>query len=72
MSPSDRAWLGLAAGVAAWDLSCPHGETLSAGVSRYHRSRPWLTRFVIGYVAAHLLDWLPDRFDLLRHATRWR
>ena len=27
---------------------------------------------LVGYVAAHLLDLLPDRFDPLHRATAWR
>lgn len=72
MAPADHAWLALAAGVAVWDVCCPRGETLSEGMSRYHRRRPWLTRIVVSYIAAHLLDWVPDRFDLLHRATTWR
>lgn len=72
MRPADRAWLVLGGGVLAWDVTCPRGETLSEGMSRYHRACPWLTRLVVGYVAAHLLDWLPDRFGLLHRATTWR
>ena len=69
MRPADRAWLTLAAAVGAYDLCCAPGETLSEGVSRYHRRWPWATRLVTVYVVAHLLDVLPQRVDAFHAAT---
>lgn len=70
LSPADRAWLTLAASITAWDL-CGR-ETLSAAACRYHRARPWLTRAVILYLAAHLLGVVPARGDPLHQLTRWK
>jgi hypothetical protein len=70
--PSDWAWLTLAAGVAGWDSMCPRGHTLSEGVGRYHQARPWLTRLTVAYLVAHLLDWLPQRVDILHRLTKGR
>jgi len=70
MLPADWAWVALAAGVLAYDATCPTGETLSEGMTRYHRARPWLTRIAVGYIVGHLLDWLPEPVDVLHHATR--
>lgn len=72
MTPSDWAWIGLAVGVGVYDMASPPGHTLSEGMTRYHRTRPWLTRAIIAYLVAHLLDWLPDRLDPLTQATRIR
>ena len=72
MSPADRAWLTLAAGITAWDLTCPPGQTLSAAASRYHRRRPWLTRTAIAYLGLHLLGVIPARVDPLHTLTRVR
>lgn len=70
MFPADWAWIALAAGVLAYDATCPPGETLSEGMTRYHRARPWVTRAAVAYIVAHLLDWLPEPVDLLHHATK--
>ena len=34
LSSSSKAWIALGAGVAAYDVLCPKGETLSEGVDR--------------------------------------
>lgn len=70
MRPADRAWLAGGAVVAVWDLFGP--ETLSAAAGRYHLSRPWLTRTVILYLAAHLLGVIPARGDPLCLLFRWK
>lgn len=57
----------LAAGVTAWDLA--GAETLSAAAGRYHQRRPWLTRGVVLYLAAHLLGIIPARGDPLHVLT---
>lgn len=62
--PADRAWLTLAAAVAAWDVCAE--ETLSAAVSRYHARWPWPTRLAVTYLGAHLLGWLPSSIDVFR------
>lgn len=65
LRPADRAWLALAAGVAAWDLLCPAGETLSEGADRYLATRPVLTHLVTALVALHLCNLVPARCDPL-------
>lgn len=60
---ADTAWVALAAGVVAYELSAPRGELLSEGVDRYLESRPLLTRAVVAVTAAHLLNLLPQRVD---------
>lgn len=72
MRPADRAWLVLGAGVLAWDLACPHGQTLSAGCARYHQARPWITRGIVLDLAAHLLGIIPARGDPLNYLTYWK
>ena len=63
MSPADRAWIALAVGVTVFDVSSD--ETMSAAVGRYDQRKPWLTRTIIAYLAAHLLGVIPKRWDLL-------
>ena len=65
MTLTGKAWMILASGIIAYDLACPVGQTLSAGCQHAHRQRPWLTRTVVAYLAAHLLGWLPRRVDVL-------
>lgn len=69
---SDRAWIGLGLGVALWDFLCPKGETLSEGMDRYNERVPWATYSVTGLLVAHLLGWLPDKYDLFHVFTHLR
>jgi hypothetical protein len=65
MRPSGKAWIGLAAGVAAYDALCPRGETLSEGIDAA-LERPIGRYLAIGAVAvtsAHLLNILPNKID---------
>lgn len=65
MRTSEKAWLGLAAGVTAYEILAPEGELLSEQVDR------WLdnpkTRFLaigaVAVTAAHLLNFLPRAID---------
>lgn len=72
MQPDDRAWLVLGAGILAWDLTCPPGQTLSDAAARYHRARPWTARLLVAYLAGHLLGWWPACGDPLRAITHWK
>lgn len=65
MRPADRAWIGIAAAVVAYEAGAPRGELLSQGVDRYLLRRPWLTRAVVCYLGAHLLNVIPERVDPL-------
>lgn len=72
--PSTVAWAGLAAGVAAYDLLCPPGETLSEGVDRALETRTGrvLALGAIAVVATHLANVLPQRCDPLHQMTKWK
>jgi hypothetical protein len=70
MRPGDRAWLTLAAGVLAWDVLCPHGEMLSEASARYAKTKPILSRVVIGYTAGHLMHVWPERVDLFTRSAK--
>lgn len=69
MRPSDKAWLLLAAGVAAWDVLCPRGEMLSEASERYGRRHPLLWGGLVVYTAGHLLHVWPRRFDAFTAAA---
>lgn len=74
LSPSSKAWLALGAGVAAWDILCPPGETLSEGVDRA-LEHPVYRAVALGGIAvtaAHLANLLPDRIDPFHNALKWK
>ena len=63
-SPSSLAWIGLAAGVGAYEATCPRGETLSEGVHRGLESKyRHLIQLGIGVTALHLARVLPPQVD---------
>lgn len=70
--PASVAWGVLAAGVVAYDVFCPPGETLSEGVDRaLERERGKI--FALGTIAitaAHLANLLPERVDPFHKATQ--
>ena len=68
---SKLAWAGLVAGVAAYDVFCPEGETLSEGIDRGLESKyKQLITLGIGITALHLVNILPPVVDPLHHLTR--
>lgn len=72
--PATLAWIGLGLGVAAYDALCPRGETLSEGVDRAleHRTGRYLALGGIAVTAAHLANYLPERFDPFHQAFAWK
>lgn len=60
-----RGWAGLAAHIAVIELLAPPGETLSEAVDGWMlRNRGRVLWFaLVGIVAAHLLNLLPERVD---------
>lgn len=63
MRAAERAWLALAVGVAAYELTARDGELLSHAVDRWLEAHPVLTFTAVGVTAAHLLNLLPERVD---------
>jgi hypothetical protein len=73
MRKSDRAWLALAAGVAAYDLVATDDEQLSDAARRYFRSQPLATASLILLTGLHLVGGIPwwcDPFSLSLGAYR--
>jgi hypothetical protein len=73
MHDSDRAWLALAAGVAAYDLIATDNERLSDAARRYFTSQPVATASIILMTGLHLIGGLPhwcDPFALLFASTK--
>lgn len=63
--PATIAWGVLAAGVAAYEIRCPEGETLSEGVDRALENKKFKSIVVggIAVTALHLCNVLPERLD---------
>ena len=73
MRNSDRAWLALAAGVAAYDLAANDDELLTDAARRYFKSKPLPTAAMILMTSLHLIGGIPrwcDPFALLFGANR--
>ena len=70
MRPGDRAWLVLAAGVAAWDIIAPPGEMLSDASFRYSRTHKVVWHCTVIYFAGHLMHVWPKRYDPLSALAR--
>lgn len=69
-----RNWAITAGVIAALEIACPDGETLSEGVDRA-LERPF-TRYAavagIGITAAHLLNVIPEKYDPFHYALLWK
>lgn len=75
MRPSTKAWGVLVAGVAAYDVLSPSGETLSEGIDRALERHPVsraLTLAAIGVTALHLANVLPEEVDPFHRALAWK
>jgi hypothetical protein len=75
MRNSDRAWLALAGGVAAYDLIATDDELLTDAARRYFKSAPIATGSMILVTGLHLVGGLPrwcDPFTLVFTAFRRR
>lgn len=72
--PSTLAWCGLVAGVAAYDILCPQGETMSEGVDRAleHPTKKIAALGAIAITAAHLANLIPQQVDPFHHLTKWK
>ena len=73
MRNSDRAWLALAAGVAAYDLVATDEEQLTDATRRYFKSQPVATASMILMTGLHLVGGMPrwcDPFTLSFAAYR--
>jgi hypothetical protein len=71
MKHGDWAWLTIAAGVIAYEATCPPGQLLSQAVARYRDRHPIATNLTVIYIAAHLLKRWPQPIDPLHQlATR--
>jgi hypothetical protein len=73
MRNSDRAWLALAVGVAAYDLVATDEEQMTGAARRYFKSQPVATASTILLTGLHLIGGIPrwcDPFTLSFAACR--
>ena len=62
---STLAWGALAAGVIAYDVLCPEGETLSEGYDHFLEKNKLLALGAIAITAGHLSNITPVKYDPL-------
>lgn len=69
-TPGDKAWVGLAAYVVAYDLYAVATKRDTMSMSFYNAikcpKRRWPTILVWSYITCHLFKWIPDKADPLR------
>lgn len=70
MRPSTKAWAVLGAGVVAYDILAPQGETLSEGLDTAVERHPLITTLAVGAVALHLCNALSPERDIIHLATQ--
>ena len=63
MRNSDRAWVALAGGVAAYDLIAADDEQLTHAARRYFKSQPIATVSMILVTGLHLVGGIPRWCD---------
>lgn len=63
MRNSDRAWMALAGGVAAYDLIATDDEQLTNAARRYFKSQPFATVSMILVTGLHLIGGIPPWCD---------
>lgn len=67
---SKYAWAALVGGVAAYDILCSPGETLSEGMDRMLESKgKYIALGSVAITAAHLINILPPALDPLHQLT---
>lgn len=71
---SRNNWLITGAVIAALEIACPDGETMSEGVDRAleHPTLRYAVMAGIGITAAHLLNVIPEKYDPFHHALLWK
>ncbi len=63
MRSSDLAWVALASGIAAYDLTAADDEQLTNAARRYFKSQPIATASTILVTGLHLIGGIPSWCD---------
>ncbi|MEO5499453.1 MAG: hypothetical protein ABIR46_03065 [Candidatus Saccharimonadales bacterium] len=75
MRPSTRMWAAVGVGITAYEVMCPHGETLSERVDDVLEGSPYKRAVTLGAIAItalHLSNVLPEVVDPYHYALRWK
>lgn len=72
--PSHVAWGVLGAGVLAYEVTCPQGETLSEGLDDLLEKSTTKAAIMaaVGVTALHLVNILPQKIDPYHQLTRYK
>ncbi|GAA1598893.1 hypothetical protein [Nocardia ninae] len=60
----ERALIGLAVAILAYEIAAPEGQLISHAFDRLLERHRTATTFAVVYTAAHILNILPPRVDL--------
>jgi hypothetical protein len=63
MRNSDRAWVALAGGIAAYDLIATDDEQMTNAARRYFKSQPIATASLVLMTGLHLVGGIPPWCD---------
>lgn len=66
------AWGVLIGGITVYDVTCPRGQTLSEAADIAVERHPIATTALVGMVALHLVNAIPERYDVLHRLTTFR
>lgn len=69
-----RGWQAILASVLVYEIICVEEELLSRGFDRLLEKHPVWPRLAVVAVAAHLINWVPERADpvaALFHISRF-
>ena len=71
---SGYGWIGLTAGIVAYEVLCDPGETLSEAVDRYMTSRLGKAACFAAttLTAAHILNLIPEKYDPFVGSLAWK
>tara|TARA_B100001250_G_C19408802_1_gene618090 strand:- start:193 stop:468 length:276 start_codon:yes stop_codon:yes gene_type:complete len=73
MRASEKAWAAIGIGTLAYEIAAPKDELLSEQVDRWMESENRLVKYgtplIIGIIAAHLTNAIPEKVDPLHQIS---
>lgn len=70
LRPSEKAWLGLVAGVTLYDALSRDGETMSERYAQFVDDHPVMAWGAVAITAGHLLDIIPEKIDPIHNLAK--